>query len=272
MRTIGATAQHQSNSGGQAAGVPHLSDRWSEVSRRVRDAKDIRLFVDFDGTLAQHSAHPESVKLSNEMKAVLRRIVKHPHVHVIIISGRRRATLQRLVRIPNIEFYGLYGSENGNGLDIPRPAALKLREIIDTLEENSPQLHGIHVEDKGLSVAIHFRHASPDSSRKARQLIRRIVSAAKSVLRVVETGDAWDVVPNHVQGKGVAIRHLLGHVRHDFLPIYVGDDISDEPALAELRHGITIRVAPAHRTQARYRLDDSEEVCEFLDQLEKELP
>jgi trehalose 6-phosphate phosphatase len=272
MRTTVAAIKRESSSAVHAAGVPHLLDRWSEISRRVRSAKEIRLFMDFDGTLLPYSPFPDSVKLGDGIKAVLRKIVRHRRIHVGIMSGRRRTTLQRLVRIPHIEFYGLYGWENGNGLAISRLAALHLRDILDAIELSFAKMPGIQAEDKGSSVAIHFRGAPSESLRKARRLIRRVVSNSNGELRVVETDSAWDVVPAYVQGKGAAIRNLLRDVHHDFLPIYIGDDISDEPALAELRHGVTARVGPARHTEARYRLKDSEEVCEFLVRLEKDLP
>ncbi len=272
MRANGATIQRKKRSGRRAAGVPHLFDCWNEVSRRVRAAKEIRLFIDFDGTLAQHCIVPESVKLSGEMKAVLHRIVRHRRIQVGIMSGRRRATLQHLVRIPHIEFYGLYGWENGNGFEISPLTAMHLREILDVIKEHSPAMRGIQTEDKGASVAVHFRDAPLASRRRANRLIRSAVSNAKGDLRILETDSAWDVVPNYVQGKGAAIRNLLENVQHAYLPIYIGDDVSDEPALAELRRGITVRVGPARRTVARYRLRNSEEVQEFLSRVDKVVP
>jgi trehalose 6-phosphate phosphatase len=249
-----------------------LFERWNEVSRRVRAAKEIRLFMDFDGTLAAYSPHPDSVMLSDETKAALGRIAAHRRVHVGIMSGRRRATLQRLVRIPHVEFYGLYGSENGNGFDISILTALYLRQVLDAMADESAAMRGIEVEDKGASVAIHFRDAPQATRRAAAQIIRSAVSDSHGDLHVMETDTAWDVVPSEVQGKGSAIRHVLANATHSFLPIYVGDDISDEPAFEELRRGITVRVGPARPTKARYRLRDPEEVLEFLNRLEKELP
>jgi trehalose 6-phosphate phosphatase len=252
--------------------APHLFERWKEVSRRLRAAKEIRLFMDFDGTLAPHSPYLDSVTLSDEMKAALGRIAAHRRVHVGIMSGRRRATLQRLMRIPHVEFYGLYGSENGNGLDISILTALHLRQVLDAMAEHSAAMRGIEVEDKGASVAIHFRNAPNVSRRAAARLIRSAVSDSHGDLHIMETDTAWDVVPSEVQGKGAAIRRVLQDTTHSFLPIYVGDDISDEPAFEELRRGITIRVGTARRTEAHFRLRDPEEVLEFLNRLEKELP
>lgn len=276
MAATGATVhrKRESRRGSRrnSENAPHLFGCWKEVSRRVRAAKEIRLFMDFDGTLAPHTPYLDSVSLSDETKAALGRIAAHRRVHVGIMSGRRRATLQRLVRIPHVELYGLYGSENGNGFDVSILTALHLREILDAMAEDSAAMHGIEVEDKGASVAIHFRDAPNASRRAAAQLIRSAVSDSNGDLHILETDSAWDVVPSEVQGKGAAIRRVLANATHSFLPIYVGDDTSDEPAFEEVRRGITVRVGQARTTKAHYRLRDPEEVLEFLTRLEKELP
>jgi trehalose-phosphatase len=272
MRASGTATRRKKRRVRKTRKVVDLFDCWADVAQRLRAAKEIRLFMDFDGTLAPHTPYPDSVRLSNEMKSVLRRIARHPRVHVGIVSGRRKATLQRLVRVPRIAFYGLYGWENGVGFDVSRATAFHLREILDAIEEQSAELPGVQAEDKGASVAVHFRDAPRASQRAASNLIRGAVSRTKGDLRVLETESAWDIVPSHVRGKGIALRGVLADVHRPYLPIYVGDDISDEPALAEVRRGITIRVGTTRRTVARYRLRDSKMVYEFLIRLEKELP
>jgi len=272
MSATSATNHRKTENRRAPRSVPHLFSCWKDISRRVRAAREIRLFLDFDGTLTPHSPYPDSVTLDEEMKAAIGRIAGHHRVRVGIMSGRRRATLQRLVRIPHVEFYGLYGWENGNGIDISILTALHLREILDAMAEHSAEMRGIEIEDKGASVAIHFRDTTQASRRAAARIIRKSVSDSNGALRVVETGSAWDVVPGHVQGKGAAIRRVLENSTRSFLPIYLGDDISDEPAFEELRRGITVRIGAARRTDAHYRLRNPEEVLEFLKRLEKELP
>lgn len=271
MRAISMPDRREKRVNRTGRGARNLFDRWDEVSRRVRAANEIRLFMDFDGTLTAHAPYPDSVRLSDEMKAVLSKIVRHRRVHVGIVSGRRRATLQRLVRIPHVKFYGLYGWENGNRVDVTPMTAMLMREIIEEIEDPSSDLRGIQAEDKGASVAVHFREAPRASRRKAMQLIQRAVFQSSGGLRIVETESAWDAVPSDVRGKGAALQKLLRNFSDDFLPIYIGDDISDESAFVELRRGITVHVGPSRRTAAHYRLRDSDDVREFLKRLEKEL-
>jgi trehalose 6-phosphate phosphatase len=67
------------------------------------------------------------------------------------------------------------------------------------------------------------------------------------------------------------MREFIHGLQTPFLPIYLGDDLTDEPAFAALRRGITVRVAPVSRTKAHFRLGDPNEVRVFLERLEEEL-
>jgi trehalose-phosphatase len=88
---------------------------------------------------------------------------------------------------------------------------------------------------------------------------------------VIQSNHASEIVPREVQGKGVAMREFTRSLRTPFLPIYVGDDLTDEPAFVALRRGITVRVGDFSRTKARFRLSDPEEVCTVLKRIEAEL-
>lgn len=89
--------------------------------------------------------------------------------------------------------------------------------------------------------------------------------------RVIQSNHACEIVPLHVLGKGVAMREFTRALRAPFLPIYVGDDLTDEPAFQALRGGITVRVGLFSRTHAKFQLKDPEEVRMFLERLEEEL-
>ena len=81
------------------------------------------------------------------------------------------------------------------------------------------------------------------------------------------------MVPREVAGKGPVVREAMRGARQPFLPVYVGNDVTDEPAFDALSGGITVRVGAARSasTKARYRLADPEEVRRFIEQLEGEL-
>jgi trehalose 6-phosphate phosphatase len=91
-------------------------------------------------------------------------------------------------------------------------------------------------------------------------------------LRIIRAGNVWEVAPGHVQGKGPAVRKLLRELGTAFLPIYVGDDLTDEPAFKVLRQGITVLVGSRRPTNAHFWLRSPAHVSVFLERLERLLP
>lgn len=252
-------------------GVPHLFDRWEQISKKIYAANDIRLFLDFDGTLVPYCDSPEDVKLSGEGRRILERLARHRRVHVAIVSGRRNAALRKYVRAPRVQLLGLFGWENSRGPALPymtREAFRRLRSVLAPLHTSFP---GVRVEDKGASYAVHFRGASPNVQRRAQLRIRRLLARSRPDFRVIRSNHACEIVPFHVLGKGVAMREFIRVLPAPFLPIYVGDDLTDEPAFMALRFGITVRVGPFSRTRAHFRLKDPAEVRIFLERLAEEL-
>lgn len=248
--------------------IPHLFDFWDQISGRIRAADDIRLFLDFDGTLVPYRDAPEDVKLSGPSRRALARLVRHRRVHVAIVSGRRNAALRKYVRVPRIQFLGLFGWEKRRR----RPISLRMRKALRGLRSDlallTKSFPGVRVEDKGVSYSIHFRGALPDARRRVQLRIRPLLSTN---FRMIHSNHAIEIVPQVVQGKGVAMREFNRALRAPFLPIYIGDDLTDEPAFVALRRGITVCVAPSHRTSAQFQLKDPEEVRIFLERLEEEL-
>lgn len=250
----------------------YLFDCWEEIARRIRLAKDIRLYLDFDGTLVGYRPRPEQVNLREKTRAALRRLAEHRRVHVAIVSGRRRKELAKLLRAPSVEFLGLYGWEEADKVSLAPRTKLSLAEVRKAFRSLAKGMSGIFVEDKGISIALHFRKASVAVQRQAQERARKIVRRFRGELHVVPSQSLWDVVPNEVRGKGAAMRAALTRARKPSLAIYAGDDVTDEPAFKVLSDGITVLVGEPRKTHARYGLRDPLEVYAFLRLLEAELP
>jgi trehalose-phosphatase len=254
-----------------SSGVPYLFDGWEQISKRVREAADIRLFLDFDGTLVAYRDSPEDVKLSLPCRRVMARLARHRRVHVAIVSGRRNAALRNYIQVPGIQFLGLFGWEKRGRPAISRRTRIALRGLRPGFAVLAAMFPEIRVEAKGISYSIHYRGASPNARRRVLLRIRILLSRAGPGIRVIQSNHASEIVPREVQGKGVAMSQFVQGLRASFLPIYVGDDLTDEPAFGALRSGITVRVGPFSKTRAHFRLPDPDEVCIFLERLEGEI-
>ena len=253
------------------SGIPHLFDFWDRISGKIHHAGDIYLFLDFDGTLVPYCNSPEDVKLSGPSRRALARLARRRRVHLAIVSGRRNAALRQYIRVPRIQFLGLFGWEKRGRPAIPLRTRKALRGLQSDLAMLPASFPGVRVEDKGISYSIHFRGASPDARRRVQRRIRPLLSRVPRDFRMIQSNHAFEIVPRDVQGKGVAMREFVRGLRAPFLPIYMGDDLTDEPAFLALQRGITVCVGPIHRTAAQFQLKDPEEVRIFLDRLEKEL-
>jgi trehalose-phosphatase len=253
--------------------VPHLFDRWGEVKRMVDDAERVKVFLDFDGTLAPICARPEQVRLSDGTRRALERLARYRHVSVAIVSGRRRGDLIGQMRLPQVACWGLFGWERRDSCSLSRGARVELSRMRVRLQSAFRRLPGVRVEDKGLAVSVHVRGASAANARRAHNVLRQTVADSGGHLHVLTGSKVWDVVPTEVAGKGIVLRNAIRSARRPFLPVYVGNDATDEPAFDALSGGITVRVGTGRSpsTKARYRLADPDEVRLFIEQLEGEL-
>jgi trehalose-phosphatase len=252
--------------------LPHLFRHWEEVRRSVRTARCVKLFIDFDGTLVDLRPRPDQVKIRPAAQLALRKLIRHRRVEAMIVSGRRREALIKFVRVRGVRYMGLYGWEDAAVCHLPQRVVRTISRARAALAGLPKELPGIYVEDKGISLAIHFRGASLSMQRRVRSRICASLEPFQADLDVLRAKHVWEVVPRQVSGKGAAIRRALKRVRTAFLPIYIGDDLTDESAFAALRQGITVLVGPARHTHAQFRLRNPQEVCDFLKKLEAELP
>ena len=269
MRRPPAKPRKKNTRSGPARRVSPVFDSWREISRRVGAAQNIALFLDFDGTLVDFRPRPHMVKLNARTRTVLRKLAAHRAVRVMVVSGRRRASLLRFVKVPRVVLHGLYGWENEAGLSLSSAVAGKISRVRAALASLPAKAPGIFIEEKGISLAVHFRDASAQSERHARAHLRKLLAVCRPHLGIIRAGNVWEVAPTHIHGKGHAVRKLLRELGAGFLPIYLGDDLTDEPAFRALRKGITILVGSRRPTGAHFSLRNPAQVCIFLERLER---
>jgi trehalose-phosphatase len=244
----------------------HLFDGWQQVAERVRAAGSAALFLDFDGTLAAFQPRPEDARLSRATSNALSRLAVNPRLHICIVSGRGRSDIRTRIGIPRLQYLGLHGWENGSSPRLPPEMQLLLDRARRALATRIQTMPGIRIEDKGAGFSVHYRGAPDRSISEARSAVRAALSS-NAALRAIPGGLSWEILPRVIGDKGAAVRHQLSLLPGHVLPIYAGDDRTDEPAFAALSHGITIRVGRRALTRAHFQLRDPREVRSFLEKL-----
>lgn len=245
----------------------HLFQAWPQVSHRLREAERWLLFLDFDGTLAPFTSTPQAARLERGVRPVLGRLAKNPRARVYILSGRPLSFLQRRAGIPGVRLLGLHGGERPGVAHSARQRR-QARQIKRRLQERLAGAPQIKIEDKGIVLAVHYRDAPAEQVQLAKQATLEILWSSPRTLRLIEGKMIWELAPFSLKGKGAAAARLLARLSPGWLPLYAGDDESDECAFAALRQGVTIQVGGKDETQAHFRLRDPAEVKEFLERLE----
>jgi trehalose 6-phosphate phosphatase len=249
--------------------MPFLLQTWDAVAHRVRQARTIALFLDFDGTLAPLCVRPEEARLPSASRRALLRLSVRRRLRTWVISGRSYSDVSPKIDIAGVHCMGLYGGEdgrNGHGA-APSRAISQAREL---LARRLAPIPGIRIEDKGAAFAVHYRGSPAASVRLARDVLASVAAEFPS-LRAMDGEHAWEVLPRDLRGKGHAALACWRSAGHDALPIFIGDDAGDESAFAALSFGITVCASTHRRTHARYRLRGPAEVSRFLERLEKEI-
>jgi trehalose 6-phosphate phosphatase len=250
--------------------TPHLFAQWEGIARRIRENKRLAVFLDFDGTLVHIAPMPDGVCLEEETREVLKKLAACPNVTLVVISGRQRAELQRYIGIRKMNYMGLYGWERNGNEKSPYSVRLALVHALQSLLAELPAYPGVWIEPKRNSFSIHLKGASPETQRQMRQVVKKLVRPLRDRLQVMANIRDLEVAPLAIGDKGMAVRKFLSKpAMRGALPIYFGDDFSDEPGFVASRAGIPILVGKRRATQARFSLRGPAEVAAALSRMEE---
>ncbi|HNQ90185.1 MAG TPA: trehalose-phosphatase [Verrucomicrobiota bacterium] len=243
-------------------------------------ARRAAVFTDYDGTLTPIVAHPEDAVLRQQMREIVRRL---SHITpVAVISGRDLADVRERVDLEDIIYAGSHGFDiiGPAGLRLERPEAKECLPALDVAEarlrEKLSGIPGAQIERKKYSIAIHFRNVAECRLPDIESLVDAM-AAQHPNLRKRHGKKVFELQPNVAWHKGRAVLWLLEVLRldtPDVVPIYLGDDLTDEDAFEALHDrgaGIVVRDEP-HPTAARYALENPAEVGSFLALLATQTP
>lgn len=216
-----------------------MSSRPTAMQAIAENPANAGLVMDFDGVLSPIVQDPTTSVMPHEVAATLARLAKALGL-VAIISGRPVDFLADRVRVPGIRLLGSYGIEQiqaDGRRQIAPPAEAwleRVREASRTLTERLECSPGVRIEQKTVSVAVHWRQA-PDHEAAA-TLVRRIAreTANATGLRLEPGKLVEELRPPIDVDKGSAVIALVEAEKPRTIA-YVGDDLGDIPALEAVR-------------------------------------
>ena len=258
-----------------------LADSQTELLGRIKNATQLLLFSDFDGTLVPISNKPMECKLTAEVAQTLTKINQHPNAIVGIVSGRELPDLQPRVGIDGLAYAGNHGLEIvGPGYAYNEPQSQgqvrALMLILNRIAHDVAKIPGAWVQNKFLSASVHYREVAEAQQHEVIDIVTRLtqesVDAGQFTLRPGKM--VVEIRPNVDWNKGRAVEWLTKHLSNsdNVVSLFLGDDRTDEDAFELMPDGITILVGPDRETHAKYRVDDYRDVANFLKEVENALP
>jgi trehalose 6-phosphate phosphatase len=212
---------------------------------------DWALFLDVDGTLLDLAAAPDKVEVPNDLLRSLDALHCILGGAIAFVSGREIAVLDRLfapLRLPAAGQHGAELRDSAGGEIIGAGPPPHLAQLVARLNDFTASRPGLLVEDKGASVAVHYRQA-PRYRGELQQFIQTAIAENGEDMEMLQAQMAVDIKRRSVN-KGHAVAWFMS--RPPFrgrVPVFVGDDLTDEDGFdavtARAGHAIQIGTARA---------------------------
>ena len=229
---------------------------------RETAASGALLGFDYDGTLAPMTSDPYNNGMRPETVELLRSLASA--APVAIITGR---SVQDVTpRLHGIRFAGVIGNHGAEPSPFAKRAAKEVAAWIPVLEDAVKRLPGVEIENKGVSVSVHYWNSPhPDDAISA---IAALVPSFSHTVEVVQGIGLVNIIPTGAPNKGDALKALM---KQHGIPngLFVGDELTDETAFRMLGdgRGIGIRVGPSKGTAAAYHIASQLDMDALLTEL-----
>ena len=265
----------------QIGDLPHALEDGDELARHLAGRRPA-VFLDYDGTLTPIVDRPEDAIISEGMRDAVRGLAGR--CPVCVVSGRDRRVVQELMGVDDLIVAGSHGFDiwSPAGGEIQRDEGAGFADLLDGVKERLHRemdpIEGALVEPKKASVAAHYRLVAEEERPRVGEIVESVLAEHPDELKVTPGKMVYEIQPKIDWDKGKAVLYLLealGLDRDDVVPMYLGDDITDEHAFEALSgRGVGIFVGRAddpevggRSTSADYVLHTFEEVERFLNGL-----
>jgi trehalose-phosphatase len=252
--------------------VKYLFTHWENIQAGIQNAQNLFLFLDYDGTLTPIASRPELALCASEVKNRLEALRDLPGVHIAVISGRSLEDVRRKVGVSGIIYVGNHGLEIENPVGrhkkILAPVRKgELKRIRQNLQNSLKKIPGILFEDKGPILSVHYRKVPQKFLSQVPRVVEVELQQWRGRWKIASGKMVLEIRPNINSNKGKAVKEILKiFPSKGLLPIYLGDDQTDEDAFRMLKgKGISVFIGPGgYPSEADFFLQNPDEVQEFL--------
>ncbi|MBN1271652.1 MAG: trehalose-phosphatase [Candidatus Aminicenantes bacterium] len=259
--------------------IPELGSAL-EKGEKIRSLfveKKAAVFLDYDGTLTPIVSRPELAIIGSKMKKTVQELTKR--CFVAVVSGRDLEDVRNLVGLDHILYSGSHGFDimgpqgERMGYQKGKEFYSQLQKAEHFLRDKLNNVEGALVEKKKFSIAVHFRLVDKKDYKYVEDCVNKVIGKYPQ-MRKSYGKKVFEVQPDLDWNKGKALLWILSSMRLDIpcvLPLYIGDDLTDEDAFQSLQgRGLGIVVGEENRpTAADYRLNNPDEVQAFLETITK---
>lgn len=223
------------------------------------------LFLDFDGTLVEIAPSHDAIEVPRRLPDALVSLRDRLDGRLALVSGRSLDNLEQHLGYLPIAQAGSHGADCrlADGTRVGETPGTIGGDVLAALETLAGEYQGLSLEAKSHGAALHYR-ANPD-------LEDRVIERAQAIARETDLSlKRGKCVVELVQGeanKGAAVETLMQHDPFvGSLPMFVGDDVTDEDGFTAVRAhgGFAIAVGERETQQADYHLASPEAVRDWL--------
>ncbi|HME46582.1 trehalose-phosphatase [Mycobacterium sp.] len=254
--------------------IPNALESYGQLVGIIGARKPVAFF-DFDGTLSEIVSDPDTATLVDGAAEALEHLAAD--WPVVVLSGRDLVDVQSRVGIPGIWYAGSDGLEltapdgSYHQNDEAAAAVPTLERATGALSDALAHIPGVRLEHKRFAVAVHYREVAPE---RVAQIVAATYRLGKRMgLRASTARKVIELRPDIEWDKGATLAWIRGLIDEtgSLLPVYLGDDLTDEAAFDAVRFdgiGIVVRHRgdSERRSAAHFTLEGPEQAGEFVRQ------
>jgi trehalose 6-phosphate phosphatase len=225
------------------------------------------LFLDVDGTLIELTDSPLDTHADSSLKTLLGDVAERLSGALALVSGRSIAYLDALFAPLRLPAAGLHGVERRKASGVIQGASFvdtqldSARTALTALVMAHP---GTLLEDKGRTIAVHFRMA-PHAEAAVRDAVRASAALLGNNYHIQEGNMMLEIKPRGFS-KGSAIKaFMLEPPFSGRKPVFVGDDLTDQEGFKAVEDQGGISIAVGDRVRGQFHMDNAAAVRRWLE-------